>query len=162
MTLRLAQFAVAEGATFDARGALALVGFAPVALPVMEFPAQVRLVVITIVEDDRDPEPILLEAGRQPVIMLEVLSPAQVRVFVVQQQIPIAPQQRQLPPQVPHRIQALAQTQFVADEPGVYQFRAEFVLQGAPEVAPIIGTTTLPILRAMDLGQFPGVNPVEA
>jgi hypothetical protein len=74
MGIKADWFGLAEGAATDARGSITLVGFSPDVFVLPELPGPQNLILVLIVRDDEDPEPIFKEKA-QVSIDVQVYSP---------------------------------------------------------------------------------------
>ncbi|MFE9685794.1 hypothetical protein [Streptomyces sp. NPDC006285] len=121
----------AEGATFDARGSMALVGFCPQATVVERFPAQVSPALVVVIDDDIDGA--TLKLGRTAKIRLIVTNESQEVVFYVEQATPVSEIKNT---GLPGRIALVAQFPITASKAGRYSYSATINITGssAPEM----------------------------
>lgn len=140
MSLQLDWFGLAEGAAFDLQGRPTFVSFAPQALASTGFPAVMTPTFVFLVQDDEDPEPILV-SGSRLTVKFECRDPEGEAILLVQQQIEIADKQD---PRLPNRVQAVAQLPIQASKPGMYEISGELTVEGtgqtlrASKVVPIL------------------------
>ncbi|MFF8485129.1 hypothetical protein [Streptomyces antibioticus] len=121
----------AEGATFDARGSLALVGFCPQVVSVERFPAQVSPALVVIVDDDVDGTN--LKLGRTANVRLIVTNEAREVVFYVEQATTVTEVKNT---GLPGRIALVAQFPVTASKAGRYTYSATIKISdsSAPEM----------------------------
>lgn len=109
----------AEGATFDGRGSLALVGFSPQATVVERFPAQVSPALVMIVDDDDDGA--VLKLGRTAKVRIVVTNESGEVVFFVEQGSAVAEIKNT---GLPGRLALVAQFPITASKAGRYCYSA--------------------------------------
>ncbi|MEU5968899.1 hypothetical protein [Streptomyces globisporus] len=121
----------AEGATFDARGQLALIGFSPQVHTVEQFPAQLAPSVVVIVDDDDESQ--VLKDGRTASVRMVVANEAGEVVFFVEQATPIAEAKKS---GLPGRLTLMAQFPITASKAGRYRYHATISVAGdqAPDI----------------------------
>ncbi len=127
MSLNIDWVGLAEGATQDLRGNMALVGFNPRALPVEMLPAQLVPTFIVAIDDDEDPAPVLV-AGTNLHSSLTVVGPQGETLFFADMPGSQAPPKRR--DDVPGRLVLAVQAAFTAEKAGRYSFRFSFRVEG--------------------------------
>ncbi|MFJ3618005.1 hypothetical protein ACIPSH_07590 [Streptomyces iakyrus] len=122
----------AEGATFDGRGSLALVGFCPQASVVERFPAQVSPALVVIIDDDDDGA--TLKVGRNANVRIVVTNESGEVVFFVEQASPVSEIKNT---GLPGRLALVAQFPITASKAGRYAYSATINIaeSDAPELA---------------------------
>lgn len=115
-----------EGATFDARGQLALIGFSPQVHIVDQFPAQLAPTVVVIVDDDDESH--TLKEGRTANVRIVVANEADEVVFFVEQATPVSEVKKS---GLPGRLTLMAQFPITASKAGRYKYQATISIAGS-------------------------------
>jgi hypothetical protein len=120
MTLRVDYLGIAEGAIFDARGGLAVVGFSPQALIAESLPSQLAFHLIMIAEDEDEGSKgsVLLAETNTVSIKIQLTAPDGQVVFFVDQKTPL---QAVRVPDLPPRMMVVAVVPFTAAKAGAYR-----------------------------------------
>jgi len=145
MSLRIDWFGLSEGAGQDARGSTTLVAFNPEFLAVASFPTTLAPVLVFAAEDVADPEP-ALTPGMTITVRVEVAGPDGEGLFLAQNPMVIG--QKRIP-ELPSRINVLAQVPFPVSKPGDYVARVEIT---GPEGVELKASRTF---RVMDAASMP-------
>ncbi|MFD9880113.1 hypothetical protein ACFWZT_01445 [Streptomyces alboflavus] len=130
----------AEGAIFDARGQLALVGFCPQANVVERFPAQVTPSLIVIIDDDDEGK--TLKLGRTANVRIVVTNEAGEVVFYVEQSTPVAELKKT---GLPGRLALAAQFPITASKAGRYTYQATIRIAES-DAAPLTAEASLRVV----------------
>jgi hypothetical protein len=130
MTLKLDWFGFAEGAANDTRGVMTLVGFAPQFLRYKAFPATSILALVALIEDNEDPEPILIE-GKQIILALTVKAPDGKVVLAHQPTLTVG--ERKDVGDLPGRLNLVLQMPMTFSKPGEYTASITLQVEGSDE-----------------------------
>lgn len=155
MSLTVDLAILAEGATNDARGSLTLVGVNPTVFVAEELPAQFVPVFVVNVIDGNEAKPESLTPGAKVSARIEVQGPDGEVLFVAPLRQVVSPQPS---PDVPPRMQVLAQVPFTASKPGPYRFSARIEAHDDSESEPaeVTAVRTVRVTDAASLKRKPG------
>ncbi len=130
MTLKVDWFGFAEGVANDTRGVMTLVGFAPQFLRYKAFPATSNIVLVILVEDSEDPEPILTE-GQQIILALTVKAPDERVILAHQPTFTVG--RREDISDLPGRLNLAIQVPMTFSKPGEYRASIMLQVEGSDE-----------------------------
>lgn len=132
MSLKLEWMGLAEGATVDVRGSVALIGWNPLSLTVAAMPTRVALHVLLFAEDD-DPPSAVLTQGRPLSVKVNVTGPDNTTLFYDEQTsaLEIPPARRV---DLPQRLQVMAQVPIEVTKAGKYRYGVRVDFPDLPDI----------------------------